>query len=417
LHVPYFYAAAAAGIVLAALLQLGQRSSRPTVVAVDVGHSAIKVAQLSRGSNPTLLRWSITETPPGAVAGGLIQNRDAVVEALQAAMDAARIDQAEVVTVMTGQTLVLQHLDFPRVREGELRQMVADQITAHVPLPPEEILYDYQLAPTERDDLSRVLLVATQRDPVTSLVETMREAGLAPTRVDIEPLAAYRAVFGQVAAPTRPAMARRQRRPGRTSAAAAKAEGDLAEQAALGQAPAAQPIETIVDLGAGTSNVSIYRNGVLQLQRVLRVAGHDLTQAVASAMRVSDDEAEHLKRAHGLETDSPISFAINPVAESLFREIRLSLEYYHSRHREVRFGDVMLIGGNARLKGFAEQLQDHLSNHLEGLTDVSGLRVQMPRSAGRIEAHASTSEAEDPFPVLAVALGLALREVDALGSH
>lgn len=407
LDIPYFYAAAAAGIVIAGIAYLSLRSRRPTIVGLDVGHSAIKIVELSRGSNPTMLRYAITPTPLEAVADGVVRNRDALIAGLQDALAQSGIAPGEVITVMTGQTLVLQHLDFPRMREGELRQAVAEQVTAHVPMPAEEILYDYHQSDGGRDDMSRVLLVATQRDPVTTLVETLRDAGLVPTRVDIEPLAAYRAVFP--GSRSQAAVKRQPRRAKRGSEALAE------EQAAT----AVQPnVQVIVDLGAGTSNVSIYQDGVLQLQRVLRVAGQDLTKAVSVGMRVPLEEAEQLKREHGLAEDSLISHAIRPVAESLFREVRLSLEFFHSRNREVRFSDVVLIGGNARLRGMAEQLQEHLVSSLDGLMDISALRVYMPSSEGRIEGKGPAADgAEDVFPVLAVALGLALGEVDSVGSR
>ncbi len=399
LSIEYFYAAAAGGIGLAAILALASRASRPTVVGIDVGHSAIKVVELSRGANPTLLRYAITPTPTGAVADGLVRNRDLLVEGLTAAIEESGIKQSEVVTVMTGQTLVLQHLDFPRMRDGELRSAVAEQITAHVPMPEDEILFDYHRVPTDRDDLSRVLLVATQRDPVVSLVETMHEAGLTPTRVDIEPLAGYRAVFREALPTTRTAK--------------------RAKIAARPETPAnGKPVvRVLVDLGAGTSNVSVYQDGMLQLQRVLRVAGDDFNKAISIGLHVDVPEAEALKREHGLIEDSPISFAIRPVAESLFREIRLALEFSHSRNRDVAFAEMAIIGGNARLKGLAEQLQEHLRSSLEGIVDVSGLQVQLPTSEGRIEGSRRDSPQEDVFPILAVALGLALGEVAAGGSR
>ena len=395
LGVEYFYAAAAAGIALAAMLALAARASRPTVLGIDVGHSAIKIVELSRGASPSLLRYAITPTPDGAVADGLVRNHDLLIEGLVAAIADAGIKQAEVVTVMTGQTLVLQHVDFPRMRDGELRSAVADQITSHVPMPAEEILYDYQRVPTARDDVSRVLLVATQREPVVSLVETMHEAGLWPTRVDIEPLAGYRAVFGRQVAPTR--------------AKRGEQADELTEDS-----PA---VRVIADLGAGTSNVSIYQNGVLQLQRVLRVAGDDFTRAISIGMRVDSGDAEALKREHGLLEDSPIQFAIRPVAESLFREIRLALEFYHSRNREAIFGELALIGGNARLKGLVTQLDEHLRSSLQGVVDTDALTVFLPESGGRIEAPGRNESDEDVFPVLAVALGLALGEVAPVGSR
>jgi len=406
LNVPYWYSAAAVGLVASGAMYLSKRSSRPTIVGIDVGHSAIKVVEIDRGANPKILHYGVTPTPTGSVVDGVVRDSEALVGALEQAMTDAGITQSEVVTVMTGQTLVIQHLEYPDMKDNEIRNSVADQITQYVPLPADEILYDYLRVPAQREDTARLLLVATQRDPVVSLVQTMRQAGLIPTRVDIEPLAAYRAVFGDDPA----AVVAPRRKPSR--AAKPVEEAVSPEQPAVVHIPT---IRIIVDLGAGTSNVSIYQDGVLQLQRVLRVAGEDFTRAIAMSLKVQMEEAEALKREHGLTPDSPISFAVAPIAESLFREIRLSLEFFQSRNREVKFADLILIGGNARIKWLAEQLQDHLTSTLEGIMDISELRVALPANDKFSGEPGSPEEAA--FPVIAVALGLALGEVSSVGKH
>ena len=415
-HVPFWYVAGALGLVVSGALFLSKRSARPTVVGIDVGHSAIKVVEIDRSANPKILHYGVTPTPTGSVAEGLVRDPELLVAALEKAMTDAGITQNEVVTVMTGQTLVVQHLDFPQMRDAELKNAIADQITQHVPLPADEILYDFKRIPSTREDVARLLLVATQREPVMQLVGTMRDAGLMPTRVDIEPIAAYRAVFGdepsaKVVQPKRT----RGRAQAPAPAAVVPPSADSGAESVVAEAKPLPKIRIIIDLGAGTSNVSIYQDGVLQLQRVLRVAGDDFTKAIAMSLKVQMDEAEALKREHGLTADSQIAFAVAPIADSLFREIRLSLEFFQSRNREVRFEDVILIGGNAKIKELPEQLQDNLTSILEGIMDVSALRVRM--AANEKYTGAAGSPEEAAFPVIAVALGLALGEVSSVGSR
>lgn len=408
---PFWYVAGALGLVASAAMYMTKRTVKPTIVGIDVGHSAIKVVEIDRSSNPKVLHYGITPTPVGSVADGLVRDPAALVEALEKAMTDAGITQNEVVTVMTGQTLVIQHLDFPEMRDADLRNTLADQITQYVPLPADEILYDFQRVPSAREDVARLLVVATQRDPVVTLVQTMRDAGLMPTRVDIEPLAAYRALFDDA-----PVVKAPQQKRGLRKAAPAPAPEQPPVENPEEPAPKPVPkIRVIVDLGAGTSNVSIYQGGVVQLQRVLRVAGDDFTRSIAMSLKVQMDEAETMKQEYGLLPDSPISFAVAPIAESLFREIRLSLEFFHSRNREIKFTDIILVGGNARIKDLPEQLQENLVSVLEGIMDVSELKVSM--AANERFTGASGSAEEAAFPVIAVALGLALGEVNASGNR
>lgn len=463
LRIPEFWYAPTAAVSLALLLALAGRASHSTVVGLDIGHSSIKVAEVTRKGKPTLVRYGIFRTPAGTVADGVIRDEERLSEAIAEALGEAKVAEREVVTVMTGQTLVLQHLDFPRMRDGDLRTIIDQQIGQYVPMPSDEISYDYVRIPGGDGDLMRVMLVATQREPLVRLARTLRQAGLLPTKVDIEPLAAQRAcesgaaeaAWGGGATARRGSRTRAGEHVARTGAevgvdapasggtpadpgapdsgdgaagtGALASAGGAGNEAAVGDVSGHGPpghgrttkVTVIADLGAGTSNVSIYQDGVLQLLRVLRVAGNDLTRAIAIGEKVSMEEAEALKREHGLTVDSPISWAMDPTVEQLFREVRLSLEFFHSRNREARFEDLILIGGNAKLKNLPERLQAYLAASLGGVIDTSAMRIGVGGCGGGVGIHPSLSQEKlsEDFPVIAVALGLALGEVSALGGR
>ncbi len=61
-----------------------------------------------------------------------------------------------------------------------------------------------------------------------------------------------------------------------------------------------------VDIGARTTNVLVASRGVPRLVRILPSGGNDVTDAVASAMKVTTQEAEQSKRQIG------IGFAVDP---------------------------------------------------------------------------------------------------------
>jgi len=404
LHFDYFYwgGVAAGGLLLALIFGQARRASHSAILGVDIGHSAIKVVEVTRRGGARLLRHAVIPTPPGAVADGVIREPEKVSEALTEGLAGGKFSEREAVSVMTGQTVVVQHLDFPKMRDSDLRTTIGQQIGQYVPMPSDEICYDFFRVPDPRDDVSRVLLVATQRDPVVQLAEVLRKTGLAPIKVDIEPLAAQRAVYGSVP------RQERARRPARRRAARAADD----EVAATAEAPRAK---IIVDLGAGTSNVSIYQDEILQLQRVLRVAGDDFTRAIAIGQKVSMEEAEELKREHGLTPDSPVSWAVTSTMDNLFRELRLSLEFYHGRNREVQFEEMVLVGGNAKLKALPERLKEYLKSSLEGLIDTSSLVIRVGANPGRLKSSMGQAQLDELFPVLAVAIGLAMGEVAGVG--
>jgi type IV pilus assembly protein PilM len=95
--------------------------------------------------------------------------------------------------------------------------------------------------------------------------------------------------------------------------------------------------------------------------------------------------------------------AMLPVLGELVTEIRRSLEYYRSRHEGAEVHRLILVGGTARLPGLPEFLSEELGIPAERGDPVVPLTVANP--------HLSDELLHELSPVLAVAIGLAVRDL------
>ena len=212
----------------------------------------------------------------------------------------------------------------------------------------------------------RVLLVAAATDMVEGFVTTATAAGLEPVGVDLTPFAVARAV-----------------------SSAARGEA--------GQAGA----EAIVDVGAGITSIFIHQNGEPRFVRILLVGGDDATNALASEMKVSFEEAEAAKLDLGRGVGSPdAQRVLQSRVAALVEEIRGSIDYYMSQEEAEPVASVLITGGGSLTPGLASSLEQMLRLQVRRATPMSQMSFS---KSGLTQEQVNQVE-----PVAAAAIGLAM---------
>src|SRR6185312_6068721 len=95
--------------------------------------------------------------------------------------------------------LVVRVIEVPRMSDNELKDNMAVDADRYIPFPPSEVFMDFQALrelPTDPDNPNmEVLLAAAQREIIDLHVNVLTSAKLDPRAIDVEPLAAARALF------------------------------------------------------------------------------------------------------------------------------------------------------------------------------------------------------------------------------
>jgi len=427
------------------------KSGGPTV-GLDVGSRWIKVAEMAPGRDgPVLRSLGQAPTPPGAMDSNIIVDAKLLGEAVKALLKQTHVSVKNSVSSVSGQSaLVVRVIEVPRMSESELAETMKWEVERHVPFSANEVIMDFQ--PIERPDTPpdsqtmEVLLAVAQQDMVDRHVDMLFAAGLAPSAIDVEPLAAARSLIE------------------------------------LGPNPYDDRTVAIVNIGANNTDVGIFRAGILAFPRTLPLAGDALTRSISAHLAVPEEQAEELKLTHGevlldqaaqaappppaddafldfsvpgpapaapsagampfdfsaAEPEAPapvfelgepvpaapepapsvpvpahadnsvkaqIFMAMAPVLAELVTELRRSLEYYRGRTTDGRIDEILLCGGTAKLRG----LDVFLSQEL-GLP----VRVANPLAHVTVATRSYSEEVlRDMAPSFAVAIGLAARDMVA----
>jgi len=114
----------------------------------------------------------------------------------------------------------------------------------------------------------------------------------------------------------------------------------------------------LVDIGGGTSDIAVFREGAIRHTAVVPIAGDQITNDIAMALRTPTAEAEELKVRHGCalrqlaEARQTLAEVIEPRVEELYSLIQQVLR--DSGYEELLSSGVVLTGGSAVMQGMVE---------------------------------------------------------------
>jgi type IV pilus assembly protein PilM len=341
------------------------------VVGLDIGTSAVRAAEVSSGKNGlTLSKFGQVALPAGAVVDGEIQDSGSVSHAISTLFKRNKISNKKVVVGVANQRVVVRQVDLPYLEEKDFRASLKFQVAEHIPMPVEEAEIDYQILAdyetAESGRMMRVLLVAAATDMIEQFVNTVSDAGLRPSGVDLIPFAVARAVSDA-------------------------ARGEVGIDGA----------EAIVDVGAGVTNVMVHQNGEAQFVRILLTGGDTATKALTDELDISFEEAEATKLDLHTGVGSPeAATVVAECVKDLVVEIQGSLDYYLGLEDASPIRSVLLTGGGSMTPGLGAALEAALDMNVYG---AAPLQQMGANKSGLKENQIAQVE-----PVAAAAVGLAM---------
>ncbi len=373
------------------LLSFG-RTSNP--IGLDIGTNTLRVVQLKQsGGLPVLTKYGDLNIARGAINEGEIADLDVISKALATLWKKTSLSDRKVIIGVSNQKVVVRLIELPYMTRDELKGAIKYQAQDFIPIPVEEAILDFQIVgefTSENDErMIEVLLVAAQKDMISTFVEATQKANLRLESIDVTSFALERSLMQQF--PVVPE------------------EEETTEAAAL------------INLGAGVTNIVIVERNVPRFTRVLAYAGNDFTQAITDNTGLSFDEAEEQKiniglpplegeRLEGiseiyLERAEEVQNILQEESYKFVAEIRRSFDYYLAQQVQFKGIDKIIIsGGGSELKNFLPYIEMGLQ--AEAIKGKPLSKVQVPKSL----ENANIREEEG---ALAIPIGLALRRFES----
>ncbi len=327
---------------------------------LDIGSSAVKVVQLQHaGDGYALAALGIEPLPPDTIADGIIKDPPTVIAAIKAAVSKAGVTSRDAVIGICGRELIIKKIEVPEVPAKELAGAIQLEAEHHIPFAVDEVFLDYHIV-GRREGVMDLLLVAVKKSKVTEYASVVEEAGLDPVIVDVDGFA-------------------------------------VENQYELNATEATDEAVALIDIGATVMKTNVTHGGASIFARDIPFGGNRYTEAIASALSLSFEEAEAAKRGGGGDT-AQVASAVESVSRELSLEVQRTFDYFASTADSNRIGKIVLSGGCAELPGLAEYLGS-----------TWGIPVERARPFEQIDAGGFIDAVTQAGASLAVAVGLALR--------
>lgn len=333
--------------------------------ALDISENSVKVLSLKQtkeGQVPEF--FEERRIAPGIISDGGVQDPVALAKVLVALKRKCGIRFVRM--ALPEEKAYLFQTTVPRAEnKTQLQNSIEFQLAEHVPLPPEEAIFDYDIV-RERGGQVEVSVTVFPKKVIAQYQDVLRKAGITPVAFELE---------------------------GQAIAHAVVPRGD-------------ERTYMIVDFGRARSGISIVKSGVVGFTSTIDVGGNELTRAIMKYFNVDEAEAQKIKNTKGLvrspENEQVYDTLMNTVS-ALRDEINRHLVFWNNKDANQdpadKVGAVILCGGNAALKGLPEVLSAGLKMPVE-VADVW-------RNAFTYEAHIPPMSYEEGLSY-ATAVGLAL---------
>lgn len=336
-------------------------------IGVDISDESFKYLRLEdRHKHKEIAFYGDHDFPKGLIESGEITNAAEVARILKETLAPWRRTFPYLILSLPEEKGFLRLVEMQAVAESEVRGALEFQLEEHIPFPPSELYFDFQILPPRESQKGKMNLVVTAypKKIVESYMEVVEKAGFLPVVFELESQAVARAVVPESAKDT----------------------------AVL-----------VGDIGRTRTTYSIVYQGAVHFTSTIKTGGRDIDAVLTEALHISPEQAAEVKIGRGLDYSSEeIIKSLSPALSLLRDEASRQISFWEHRihGEEPVISAVYLCGGDAHLKG----LPEYLSNELK----IPALRARIWESIFDINMYVPSITSHKTLRY-ATAFGLAMR--------
>lgn len=342
------------------------------LLGLDLGSTQIKSVEIRREPKvpkPFLANYALAPAPPNSFLNDNEDDFKNYAEELKDFLSTIELNTQQVVASLPESKSFSQVISLPQMPDKELKSAITYEAEQHLPMPLKEVSFSYQVLGNSVDpegkEVIDVLIVAAPKNLVQRYADLLEKVGLTIAAFETEAIALARVAAGDGSTVT-------------TLAA---------------------------NIGAATTSLAIMARGQVRFTRSISTGGVALTKALSQSLGLEVKQAEEYKKTYGLDDsqlEGRVAEAIKPVFSIITEEIRRSLDFYATHQRGDQVRRLVLSGGSALLRGALTYFPTVLNLETE-LAD--------PWTLVEVPAKYSSTQLAELGPTLAVAAGLALKEI------
>lgn len=163
-------------------------------VGLDLSSNEVSIVGMSkkRGSF-YIANTALSEVAENSIENGEIKDTVVLSRGLQEIWKKYKIPERKVYVGISNQKAIVKEIKLPITDEKDLASSVKYQISDFIPIPKDNLLYDYYIM-EKGDDFSRIMLVGALKSMILNVVESIKNAGLVTQAIDLNCFALHRVI-------------------------------------------------------------------------------------------------------------------------------------------------------------------------------------------------------------------------------
>ncbi|HEV7891268.1 MAG TPA: type IV pilus assembly protein PilM [Pyrinomonadaceae bacterium] len=342
------------------------------LVGLDIGSSSVKAVELAgKPGALSLVNLGFEGLQPDTVVDGQIMELNDVSGVISGLFATNQFKTDRVAAGVSGSGVIVKNIIVPQMTREELEESIDWHAEEHIPFEISDVSLDYQVVGSGADSL-HVLMAACKRDFVANLKQAIQLAGKQPAVIDVDAFA-------------------------------------LQNCYEVNYEPSDNLAVALLNVGASTMNINILRGVRSVFTRDVSVGGNQYTSLLQKELGLTYEQAEQVKRGNavaGSFEGVDIDGALETVSDMLALEISKTFDFYRATaDDDGSVQKILISGGGSKLKGLPEYLSNRFEIPVERLDPFRKITFDARRF--------DPDYMREVVPEMAVAVGLALRGVDA----
>ena len=261
-------------------------------------------------------------------------------------------------TGISGASASVKQITTMEMPNEELESAMTFEARKHIPMDGTDAVIDYQILGSNEKEVDKidVGLVACTKGVLNAHVDLLKECGLKPGVIDVDPIAVTNSFTYLKDMPK-------------------------------------DGLAVLLDIGALSSSLVVWGSGQQYFTRDLPIGGHHFVKEVVDKKEIKYTEAQDLLYKEGVslvlkseseDDQSALSVTQRSVFDNLVEDIRRSLRFYAKQTGQSFFLKILLTGGAAETPGLADLISSKLSidcdvlNPFDGVEGADRLSVDNP---------------------------------------
>ena len=263
--------------------------------------------------------WKISklgriDIPEGTVEKGIIKNIEVFGSSLAEIKSKAfpkKIDSPYVAVKLAEEHTFFRTIELPDMKPDEIDEAIQWEAESNIPLPLEKVYLSWETLPEKKDKNISILLAATSKDVIDSIISVLDRYNLIPLFIEPESTSLVRGL--------------------------AETDEKLFDSQGV----------LILNLKESYTHLIAFEDRVVRLSTILDVCSKNFDKDMEIKLGIKPNEAEEIRKQIGWNEGHPsfdkIASAINPSFVSIKKEIETALSFYHDKYSKP-ISSILLTG-------------------------------------------------------------------------